>query len=157
GRFVAQNPRYRTLFGPVSISQAYSQASRELIVEFIRHRDHMHPWSHLVRPRHPFPLRGQHSVESGLPLASFLSDIEEVSGLLADLEPDERGVPILLKQYMKLGGRMLGFNVDLQFSGVLDGLILVDLLETSPKILARYLGAEQAEAFTAYLRSAEKL
>jgi putative hemolysin len=157
GRFVAQNPRYRILFGPVSISQAYSRASRELIVDFICNRDHMHPWSSLVLPRNPFSDRRPTSVGSGLPLASFLTDIEEVSGLVGDLEPDQKGVPMLLKQYLKLGGKMLGFNVDPAFASVLDGLILVDLRDTPVKTLSRYLGAEAAATFLAFHQPARDL
>ena len=43
-------------------------------------------------------------------------------------------MPILLKQYLRLGGRLLGFNVDPEFSNVLDVLIMVDLRRTAPKI-----------------------
>jgi putative hemolysin len=150
GQFIARNPRYRVLFGPVSISAAYARASRELIVDFVRLGDHMHPLSRFVRPRHPFSRRRGASIDSGLPVARFLDDIHEVSGLVADIEPDQKGVPILLKQYLKLGGKMLGFNVDPKFRGVLDGLILVDLAETDAKTLARYLGAEEAAAFLAH-------
>ena len=35
-----------------------------------------------------------------------------MSGLVADFEPDQKGVPVLLKQYMKPRRKMLGFNVD---------------------------------------------
>jgi putative hemolysin len=150
GQFIARYPRYRVLFGPVSISQAYTQASRELMVDFIRLGEHMHPLGKFVRPRHPFSRRPGTSVDSGLPVARFLQDIEEVSGLVADIEPDQKGVPILFKQYLKLGGKMLGFNVDPKFSGVLDGLVLVDLLDTDSKTLSRYLGSEQAAAFLAH-------
>jgi putative hemolysin len=153
GQFIARFPRYRVLFGPVSISQAYTQASRELMVDFIRVGEHMHPLDKFVRPRHPFSRRPGFSVDSGLPVARFLEDIEEVSGLVADIEPDQKGVPILLKQYLRLGGKMLGFNVDPKFSGVLDGLVLVDLLDTDAKTLSRYLGAEQAAAFLAHHRA----
>ena len=157
GEFVAQRPRYRVLFGPVSISGAYAQASRELMVDFIKLRDHMHPFTEFVKPRHPFVRRRRHTVDSGLPAVRFLEDIEDVSGLVADIEPDQKGVPVLLKQYLKLGGKMMGFNVDPQFSGVLDGLILVDLLSTSAKTLSRYLGAAQATAFLAHHRHATAL
>jgi hypothetical protein len=88
-------------------------------------------------------------------VARFLDDIEEVSGIVADLESDQKGVPVLLKQYLRLGGKILGFSVDPKFSGVLDGLILVDLLGTNPKTLSRYLGANQAAAFLAHHRSSE--
>jgi putative hemolysin len=152
GQFVARFPRYRTLFGPVSISSAYTQVSRELMVDFIKLGDHMHPLTRYVRARHPFSRRRLASLESGLPDLQFFGDIEEISGLVADIEADQKGVPVLFKQYLKLGGRMLGFNVDAQFSGVLDGLILVDLLRTDVRILSRYLGPTQTAAFLGHHR-----
>ena len=58
-------------------------------------------------------------------------------------------MPVLLKHYLKLGGRILGFNVDPNFSHVVDGLILVDLLETEPRFLQRYMGKDQADSYRA--------
>jgi hypothetical protein len=68
------------------------------------------------------------------------------------IEPDGKGAPVLLRQYLKLGGRLACFNVDESFSGVVDGLIVVDLLRTEPKVLQKYMGREQAAAFSAYTR-----
>jgi hypothetical protein len=42
---------------------------------------------------------------------------------------------------------LLGFNVDPEFANALDGLILVDLTKTEPKLLERYLGKAEATAF----------
>ena len=56
------------------------------------------------------------------------------------------GVPSV-EHYMKLGGKFLGFNVDAKFSNVLDGLLMVDLREAKPELLARYLGKEGAAEF----------
>jgi hypothetical protein len=39
-----------------------------------------------------------------------------------------------------LNGRFLSFSVDKAFSSVIDGLLLVDLHETDPKILNRFVG-----------------
>jgi hypothetical protein len=79
-----------------------------------------------------------------------LKSIEDVSALVADIESDDKGVPVLIRQYLKLGGRMLGFNIDAQFSDVVDGLIRVDLRETDPRILQKYMGREEAQAFINY-------
>jgi hypothetical protein len=56
----------------------------------------------------------------------------------------------LLRQYLKLGGKLLGFNVDRDFGDALDGLIVVDLMQTDPKVLGRYIGKHEAEAFRAF-------
>jgi hypothetical protein len=54
---------------------------------------------------------------------------------------------VLLRQYLKLGGRLACFNVEEDFSGVIDGLIVVDLLRTEPRALQKYMVREQAAAF----------
>jgi len=78
-----------------------------------------------------------------------VDSIEELSALLSAIENDARGVPVLIRQYLKLGGRMLGFNVDRQFSNVIDGLVRVDLRETDPRLLRKYMGEAGAAAFLA--------
>jgi hypothetical protein len=77
-------------------------------------------------------------------------DIDELSSLIAEIEPDGKGVPVLLRQYLKLNGGIMGFNVDKEFNNVLDALIIVDLARTDPKMLQRYLGRDGAEAFLTY-------
>ena len=56
---------------------------------------------------------------------------------------------MLLRQYLRLGGKLLGFNVDPEFSNALDGLIVVDLTRTERKLLDRYLGRDEAQHFLA--------
>ena len=71
----------------------------------------------------------------------------ELSEPITDVESDGKGLPILLKQYAKIGGKLLGFNVDRKFSDVLDGLVLVDLRQTHPAVLERYMGKAAAAQF----------
>jgi hypothetical protein len=52
-----------------------------------------------------------------------------------------------LRQYAKVGGKLLGFNVDRKFSNVLDGLVVVDLRKTEAAVLERYMGRENAARF----------
>ncbi len=61
-----------------------------------------------------------------------------------------KGVPILLKQYLKLGGKVLCFNVDHHFGNTLDGLMMVDLTLTDPKVLKRYMGEDGLRTFQDY-------
>jgi putative hemolysin len=143
GKFVARNPRYKVLFGPVSISNRYQSISRELMVSFLERRASLREWMGLVRRRNPF--RGPRLL---MPAADF--DLEDLSDAVSDLEPDGAGVPVLLRQYLKLGGRLLAFNVDPDFADALDGLIVVDLTRTEPKLLARYLGKSEAAQFLAF-------
>jgi hypothetical protein len=76
-----------------------------------------------------------------------LRDVEDLSQPITDVESDGKGLPILLRQYAKIGGKLLGFNVDRKFSNVLDGLMVVDLRKTEPAMLERYMGREAAARF----------
>jgi hypothetical protein len=53
----------------------------------------------------------------------------------------------LLRQYLNLGGKVLGFNVDRSFSDVLDALLLVNLDDAPRRLVERYMGKEKAAAF----------
>ena len=63
-----------------------------------------------------------------------------------EIEGDGKGVPVLLRQYLKIGGELLAFNVDRNFSNALDGLVLVDLRKTDPARLETY-GKDGVERF----------
>lgn len=149
GHFVVRHPRYRVLFGPVSISADYQRASRALIAQFLRANHALSEWAHLARPRRPFRARRWKAVGGkGQPWAT--RDVDTVSTFVSDLEADAKGVPILVKQYLRLGGRILSFNVDAEFADVVDGLIVVDLARSERRTLERYMGAEGTSSFRAF-------
>jgi len=59
---------------------------------------------------------------------------------------------VLLRQYLKLNARLIGFNTDPAFGDALDALMIVDLTAVDPALLRRYLGPAQAAAFLAFHR-----
>jgi hypothetical protein len=75
---------------------------------------------------------------------------EDLSDVISDVEPSRTGIPVLLRQYLKLGGKLLGFNIDPEFSDALDGLIVVDLLNIERKTMERYLGKPETSVFLEY-------
>lgn len=151
-RFVVLNPRYRMLFGPVSISHSYQSVSRQILARFLYATSYRPDLGALVEGRNPpafLRLRGETPREmpaSPGPVARSLSD---VSALLAALEQGEKGVPVLVRQYLKLNARLLAFTVDASFGEALDGLMIVDLAEVDRHVLARYMGAAAANAYFA--------
>ncbi len=152
GRFIVDNPGCATLFGPVSISNDYRPLSRQLMAGFLMARRSRPDLAGLVRPTNPFRVRKDGRFDRAV-LAAALADEDRVSELVGDIEQDGKGLPILLKQYLKLGGSVVGFNVDPDFGNALDGLIVVDLLKTDRKVLDRYLGRDGASSFLAHHRS----
>jgi putative hemolysin len=147
-RFVERRPECAVLFGAVSISSDYQSLSRTLIVNYLSG----HLANHLagqVRPRKAF--RGHAMLPKHVKqLSRLLSSVEELSASIQDLERDGKGLPVLVRQYMKLGGQFLGFNVDSHFSNALDALVLADLRTASPAMLDRCMGASGAKSFRAW-------
>ena len=147
-RFVERRPECAVLFGAVSISSDYQSLSRTLIVNYLSG----HLANHLagqVRPRRAF--RGHAMLPKHVKqLSRLLSSVEELSASIQDLERDGKGLPVLVRQYMKLGGQFLGFNVDSHFSNAIDALVLADLRTASPPMLDRCMGALGAASFRAW-------
>jgi len=145
---VAMRPEIPVLFGAVSVSNDYNKASREMIYRFFEARMQKDELSGLVEPLHPFRVgpailrrwdcRG---------MSRALRDLDELSQPITDIEADGKGLPILLRQYAKVGGKFLGFSVDRSFSNTLDGLVVVDLRQTDQQVLDRYMGREAATRF----------
>ncbi|MGH9643744.1 MAG: hypothetical protein ACRD3Q_15145 [Terriglobales bacterium] len=46
-----------------------------------------------------------------------------------------------------MGGKMVAFNLDRKFSDVVDGLVVLDLRQTDPAVLDRYMGKEGVARF----------
>ena len=147
GQFVVRNPQYRYLFGPVSISAAYNTVSQQLLVRFLKLNAYEEELAKLVRPRTPFKDSKRFDVD---PPDHCLSDPQRIGNLVRRIEVDGKGIPVLLRQYLKLGGRIVAFNVDPDFNNSLDGLIAVDLLNADQHTLSRYLGKRGVEQFKAF-------
>jgi hypothetical protein len=117
-----------------------------MILECMRRTCMADDLTHLVTPR--IPPKPPRRAEWCLPAyAGFLDDMDRTAQFVAEIEPDHKDIPVLLRQYLKLGGKLLSFNVDPEFSSVVDGLIMVDLRQSSPKTLRRYMGAEVVDAY----------
>ena len=145
-RLIAKHPQIPILFGAVSISNEYNKASREMIYRFFESRVQDESLAGLIEPRRPFRPGLLHRWDCRA-MCRALRDLDELSEPITDVEADGKGLPILLRQYAKIGGKLLGFNVDRKFSNVLDGLVVVDLRQTDPAVLDRYMGREPAQAF----------
>jgi putative hemolysin len=154
GTYVCRRPEYATLIGAVSVSNQYSAASREVIARYFEKQTRADKapgpfWPGSVWPRRPLKGKTVRDWEVKA-LCELLPDVEDLSGPIGDLEPDGKGIPILVRQYVKLGGKLLAFSVDPSFGNTLDGFVLVDLTRTSPEALGRYMGKEQAAEFFAF-------
>ncbi len=144
--YVARNPRHRVLFGPVSISNDYHPVSQRLIVRFLQRNSMELERASLVKPLHPF----RSGKDNHRRVDLDVSDMRIIANLLSTVEDDDVGVPVLLRQYLKLNGRILGFNVDPDFNNSIDCLLWVDLASTDPILLRKYMGNDGVDSFLAH-------
>ena len=144
-RAVGRRPEAPVLFGAVSISPEYRAASRSLMAAYLSGRA-SHELARLVAPRRKLRDRTPRNQQIKR-FAAVAAGIEDLSLSIADIEDDGKGVPVLIRQYLKAGGRVLGFSVDPSFSDTLDALILVDLRNAPLALLERSMGRLEAQAF----------
>ena len=55
---------------------------------------------------------------------------------IKEVEPNDYTMPILLKRYLKLNGRIIGFNLDPKFNDALDGMLVLDLYDVPMDTIA---------------------
>ena len=144
GAWLAARPGLQRLLGAVSIDARYTPTSIARMIGFLRANHMLDSPVALARSRTPWlpdgPVTARAYAEGALErdLASLSRRIEQDEG---------RGVPVLVRQYLKLGARVLETNVDPHFSHVVDALVLVDLARVEPARLARFMGPDAARRF----------
>ena len=122
-----------------------------MIVRYFESRHDGDEFADLIQPRTPFRAPRLRRWDCRA-LCNALRDLDELAEPISDVELDGKGLPILIRQYDKLGGKLVGFNLDRKFSDVVDGLVIVDLRETDPAVLERYMGKEGYAGFRHFHR-----
>lgn len=123
--FVMKNPEYRFMFGPVSISNDFSDLSKTLIVEYIRNNCYDHTLANYIEPKKKFNIELP-EIDSEL-LLNNKDSIKSLDSLISEIEKDHIKVPVLLRQYIQLNAKIIGFNVDPKFNNSIDGFLVLDI------------------------------
>ena len=142
--FVYQRPKYTHLFGPVSISNDYSLSARQLIASTLSIHHYDNEKAALVSATTPLKPATK-KIWNG-DMLSLLGDLKLLSKVLSRIEKG-KGLPVLLRQYIGLNGKLVCFNVDPDFNDALDGLIVVDMSNVPHKTLSKYMGKEEAMCY----------
>jgi len=121
-----QDTGYRYLIGPVSISNEFSAFSKSLIVEFVRNNFYDREMARYIRPRKKFSTQIDRRVDSEIIISSAERDISRLEKVVSDVDNGYR-IPVLLKKYLEVNARIIGFNIDPDFNNCLDGLIMLDV------------------------------
>ena len=125
--FLIKNPEYRYLIGPVSISNRFSNFSKGLIINFMKANYYDHEFARFISPRNTF--RVPVSKDDTEVIFEKSNDLNKLDKFIQDIETNDFRMPVLLKKYLKLNGKIIGFNVDPKFNNALDGLLILDLFQ----------------------------
>jgi len=139
GAYVAQHPDIKYLFGPVSLSAAYPQNAKELIIGF--YREQFGSNQDLASAKRPIKLNKENQkIAKHLFAEDYKTSYKKLNALL-DVEGVK--VPTLFKQYAEVcddkGCRFIDFSIDPDFNDCIDALILVEIAKLKPKKRQRYL------------------
>ena len=132
-KYLLDNPRYRYMFGPVSISNNFSKFSKSLIVDYITKNHFDYELAHYVKPKNKFkadltPINTDLLIESS-------ESLKDLDSLVSDIENSHIKIPVLLRQYLNLNAKIICFNIDPKFSDCLDGFLVVDTQEIPREML----------------------
>lgn len=149
GLILDRSPQIETLFGAVSVSSAYSQLSRWLIMFALRQHHTDSTLGAFVQPRNMPPGPDAALSQRIVSVSAGLADPVRLSRILRFLERGA-GLPMLIKHYIELKGRFAAFNVDADFNEALDGLVFVRAQDIPAKLRERLrAGAKDGASTTA--------
>ncbi len=136
GAFLQRHPGFRYLFGPVSLSDHYPKAAKDLLIQF--YTLYFGCTDGIASSKLPYllPKDYPHSFSGD----NYKTDFNQLKHQLANMG---MVVPTLYKQYTETyqagGVHFIGFNIDPDFNHCVDGLVLADLNTLKPKKRARYM------------------
>ena len=139
GSYLRERPEIKYMFGPVSLSNAYSQEAKELIVSFYDHQ-FKSPLMQ-AKARTPFVISDRSQQFAKL----AFDDEYSVSFKVLNTELKKLGVkvPTLYKQYVELcidkGCHFIDFNIDPDFNDCIDSLVMMEIDKIAPKKRQRYI------------------
>lgn len=134
-KYLVDNPKYRYMFGPVSISNNFSKFSKSLIVDYITKNHFDYELARLVKPKNKFKA-DLTPIDTDL-LIENSETLKDLDGLIGDIESSHMKIPVLLRQYLNLNAKIICFNIDPKFSDCLDGFLVVDLHQIPAEVLEK--------------------
>jgi putative hemolysin len=134
-KYLLDNPQYRYMFGPVSISNNFSKLSKSLIVNYITKNHFDYELANFIKPKNKFKA-DLSAIDKDL-LVETSDSLKDLDSLISDIENSHIKIPVLLRQYMNLNAKIICFNIDPKFSDCLDGFLLVDAQNIPAEMLER--------------------
>jgi putative hemolysin len=148
GQYINRYPETRWLMGALSISNDFHNTSKEFMVTYLEENHRYDNLVKYIRPKHPFP-RDWKAIDKHY--RNFkITDVNSLQDLINQVEQDDKKIPVLMRQYLKLGAKCVDFNVDPSFANALDVFLLTDLTQADPETMRKYLGPQGYAAYRAH-------
>ncbi len=139
GAYLRTRPEIKYMFGPVSLSNAYPEEAKQLLISF--YVQQFGSLQNLAQAKTPYSVSNKYS---DLFAGDYKSNFKKLNYFLDALNVK---VPTLYKQYSELcdntngknGSQFIAFNIDPDFSDCIDGLVLVSVAQIKAKKAERYI------------------
>ena len=139
GAYLRTRPEIKYMFGPVSLSNAYPEEAKQLLIAFYMQQFASN--KSLAEAKIPYIVSSKyHDLFTG----DYKSNFKKLNYFLDALNVK---VPTLYKQYSELcdssdeinGSQFITFSIDPNFSDCIDGLVLVSVDKIKSKKVERYI------------------
>ncbi|MCK5137386.1 MAG: lysophospholipid acyltransferase family protein [Bacteroidales bacterium] len=117
--YTKRNPHCKYLFGSVSISNDLDKHEKDRIVSYVKQFHSRPDLQELVEPRTPYQIDREYSFSKD----SVLNHIR---------------IPVLMRKYLEINGKVIAFNVDPQFNNTLDGLLVLNFSDIPKSFINRF-------------------
>lgn len=132
-KFLIDNPRYRYMIGPVSISNSFSTFSKSLIVDYINRNHFDEEMAQYVKPRKKFKVDfSKIDTDVLMPGEDSFKNLDDI---ISEIETRSLKVPVLLRQYIAMNANIICFNIDPKFADCLDGFLVMDFYKVPQEML----------------------
>jgi putative hemolysin len=95
---------------------------------------HISPLSINIKPRKKFKIPKKISKSNRNILDNIDDNLKTLDLYINELQP-ELSLPVLMKKYLQMNGKIIGFNIDSDFNDCLDGLMMVNIPDIPLRML----------------------
>lgn len=139
GAYLKKNSQIKYMYGPVSLSGAFPQYAKELMVDF--YGNYFGGIKRIVEAKNPFDYETKNiALENNFTFDDYSKDFKILKDKLKNMD---LSVPTLYKQYSELcedgGVKFYGFNIDPDFKDCVDGFIVVEIAKIKDSKKERYM------------------
>jgi len=129
--FIKKNNDIKFIVGAVSISNEFKSESKKLIIDYLNEFHLDEELSPYVTAHFPYNNNSKNKN------TTHIKSISQLENYVKIIENEKKRMPILIKKYVMINAKFIGFNVDPSFNNSIDGLMYVPYSKIDNPILYR--------------------